>query len=496
VRGRVRVRIRKAVRRPGEAYPTRFIVDVHFRTTTPISQRTVAVADAFGLGIDEEKEFTIYNSLELQIKPTDIVYITGDSGSGKSLLLRELYKQLRPWAAFIGPGWRPDIRLDKPIIETVGETVEEALELLSRVGLGDAWLFLRSYSQLSDGQKYRYAIAKLIESGKQYWLLDEFCSTLDRDTAKVVAYNIQKLARKLGKCLIAATCHTDLFEDLNPSVYVRKGFGAEVKVQYFPNRPAGECSLMREIRIEEGTTEDYRKLAVFHYRSHHPGAVRRVFVARRGCEPAGVIVYGYPSLTHTGRKHAFKERIPVAELNACMSTIRRVVVHPKYRSIGLGTRLVRETLPRVGTPYVELIAVMAKYNPFAEKAGMKLVCIKKPDRRLLKVVRELEALGFDPKLISSTRYNLAVINSLSSEKLEELKQILTKVRNPNIRKTFIQKPYVKNKEWKEKVEQATELELAKIVQDIAISTQEKAYLLYRNPTAIYCSIDDKLKTVP
>ena len=52
---------------------------------------------------------------------------------------------------------------DKPLIETIGATVEEGLELLSRVGLNDAFLFLRTYSQLSDGQKYRYRIAKLIE---------------------------------------------------------------------------------------------------------------------------------------------------------------------------------------------------------------------------------------------------------------------------------------------------------------------------------------------
>ena len=49
----------------------------------------------------------------------------------------------------------------------------------------------------------------------------------------------------------------------------------------------------------------------------------------------------------------------------------RVVVHPEYRTIGLGSKLVRETLAFAGTPYVEMVAVMAKYNPFAEKAGMQ-----------------------------------------------------------------------------------------------------------------------------
>ena len=58
----------------------------------------------------------------------------------------------------------------------------------------------------------------------------------------------------------------------------------------------------------------------------------------------------------------------------------RVVLHSKYRSIGLGVKLIRETLPLVGTPYVEMIAVMAKYNPFAEKAGMRKVAVQEPQQ--------------------------------------------------------------------------------------------------------------------
>jgi ABC-type ATPase with predicted acetyltransferase domain len=98
----------------------------------------------------------------------------------------------------------------KSPIETVGETLEEGLELLSKVGLNDAFLFLRSYEQLSDGQKYRYKIGKMIESQAQFWIMDEFAATLDRDTAKIVAYNLQKLARQQGKAVLATTTHTDL----------------------------------------------------------------------------------------------------------------------------------------------------------------------------------------------------------------------------------------------------------------------------------------------
>jgi ABC-type ATPase with predicted acetyltransferase domain len=66
------------------------------------------------------------------------------------------------------------------------------------------------------------------------------------------------------------------------------------------------------------------------------------------------------------------------ELNEKLSVISRIVVHPKYRSIGPGEKLIRDSLSLVGTPNVELIAVMPKYNPFAEQAGMQRVTTSVP----------------------------------------------------------------------------------------------------------------------
>ena len=51
-----------------------------------------------------------------------------------------------------------------------------------------------------------------------------------------------------------------------------------------------------------------------------------------------------------------------------------MAVHPKHRATGFGAKLIRETLPSVGTPFIEMIAVMAKHNLFAEKAGMEKNC--------------------------------------------------------------------------------------------------------------------------
>lgn len=47
-------------------------------------------------------------------------------------------------------------------------------------GLNDAYLFVRKPSEMSDGQKYRLKIAKLIESGADVWVADEFGAVLDQ----------------------------------------------------------------------------------------------------------------------------------------------------------------------------------------------------------------------------------------------------------------------------------------------------------------------------
>ena len=153
----------------------KFSFKISYETHTKITPRSLVVAEAFGLGIDEAQKFKVLDA-ELKIGPKDITFITGDSGSGKSVLLRAIRSDLGGEAIDLS---EVAVDPDKPLIETVGSTVEEGLELLSKVGLNDAFLFLRTYSQLSDGQKYRYRIAKLIESGKQWWLMDEFAACLD-----------------------------------------------------------------------------------------------------------------------------------------------------------------------------------------------------------------------------------------------------------------------------------------------------------------------------
>ena len=457
----------------------KFIIDIAYKTKTDITDRTVKVAEAFGLGVDGFQEHVIYDNVELKVAPNDIIYITGDSGSGKSVLFRALEKDLRSETINID-----DIRVEqkKPLIDTVGKTFDEGLSLLSRVGLNDAFLFIRRYNQLSDGQRYRYKLAKMIEADKKYWFADEFCSTLDRDTAKIVAFNVQKVAREEGKAVFAATTHIDLFEDLKPSVHVHKRFGREIEVRYFPNEVNRECSLVKEMRVEEGTREDYKKLAGFHYRDSRLFAYQKVFVLKRGEETAGVIVYGSPPIAVSGRRKAFGRNLSIREINRDLTRISRVVVHPKYRTIGLGVKIVAETLPLAGKPYVETIAVMAKYNPFFEKAGMTKIAESIPNPKILKAVEKLRAFGFNPVFLTSERTNLQKLRRMSAEEVNGVKTVFKGISGGIYLKRImgVRQAFLKKEDFEVLVDAAGVEKLAKMLRILGFLTQTKVYLFWKN----------------
>lgn len=206
-----------------------FLIDRRFTSSVERTPRVLEVAEAFGLGLSE-KEFVIYDKLMVEVRDGDIVYITGQSGSGKSLLLRELGKQMALNGRSVVD--LNDIELEeRPVIELLGRNTFEATDLLAKAGISDAWIYIRKPSELSDGQRYRLRLAMMIERDVEVWTADEFGAVLDRVTAKVIAFNLQKLARRLGKTLIVATTHTDLTEELAPDLTVTKRFRERVDIK-------------------------------------------------------------------------------------------------------------------------------------------------------------------------------------------------------------------------------------------------------------------------
>lgn len=208
---------------------TVYTIDKSFTSSVERTARVLEIAEGFGLGLTD-KRFTIYDNLKLEVRQGDIVYINGQSGSGKSLLLRDLVSQMR------GEGKRVAdlnelVLPEKPVIDCLGKTTTDAVNLLAKAGISDAWIYIRKPSELSDGQRYRLKLAMLLDSDADVWAADEFGAVLDRTTAKIIAFSLQKVARDNDKTLIVATTHTDLEEELGPTLSIHKRFREKVDIK-------------------------------------------------------------------------------------------------------------------------------------------------------------------------------------------------------------------------------------------------------------------------
>lgn len=163
-------------------------------------------------------------------------------------------------------------------------------------------------------------------------------------------------------------------------------------------------SIPQELQILPGTLEDYRRLAHYHYRNSRPGPVAAVFALKprptfglRVHAPAvGAIVYSMPvpevelrDIATVGFFAGFDRSTKCALLNRHVRCITRLVVDPRFRGLGLASRLVRETMPRLGVTIIEAMAVMGLVSPFLERAGMIAYRAEVP----LRAVRLIEAFN-------------------------------------------------------------------------------------------------------
>lgn len=193
-------------------------VSLTYQSNVRLTQQTHAIHQAFSISPDDISHKVI-NNLDLTLNPGEVVLITGSSGSGKTTLLNLLTKG--KYTGITGDVQLPSnyrvgnfaaIRSQKALIEVLGNRdIQSALHLMGLVGLSDAFVYLKRFDELSNGQQYRAKLAQLIAGGSNVWIADEFCATLDLVTANVVADRLQKIARQLKALLIVASSQPEVF---------------------------------------------------------------------------------------------------------------------------------------------------------------------------------------------------------------------------------------------------------------------------------------------
>jgi len=176
----------------------------------------------------------LFSDLSFSMRPGDCFELRGPNGSGKTSLLRMLCGLVPPasgailWhgesirarrEAYLSSvtyvGHRPAVKDELTTLENLRMSSalsgwalsrDEAREVLGRMSLVDqADLYAR---HLSEGQRRRLALARLMTSRSELWLLDEILTSLDGAAAHAITASIDEHVSRGGMALVST--HQDM----------------------------------------------------------------------------------------------------------------------------------------------------------------------------------------------------------------------------------------------------------------------------------------------
>jgi len=208
----------------------RFSVSKTFTWQGTFTDKVAAVCRVFGLTEDWVRDRRETHSCTVEIEQGDIVCITGRSGSGKTVLLREL-ESLIPAGDRINLS-QVEIPGDRTVVDCIAGDAYSVLRAVSIAGLNDTMAVLNQPSNLSEGQKWRFRLAVAISTGRKYVFADEFCSNLCRIEAATIAHKVWKYAKRTGTTFVVAASAKDLLCDLVPDVIISKAMYEPAQVTY------------------------------------------------------------------------------------------------------------------------------------------------------------------------------------------------------------------------------------------------------------------------
>lgn len=255
--------------------------------------------------------FSLTADLPVDDNKWSIGLIVGPSGSGKTSMGRQF------WGADALADFE-DWPADKPIVDAIapGGDFNEVTAALAAVGLGTVPTWLRPFPVLSNGEKFRANLAKIICEAPAKVVVDEFTSVVDRQIARFGALAFSKSWKRLAKAgghqCVLLSCHYDIIDWLEPDWVFDTATG----------KYAGR-GLWRRPRFDLEIWEtDWRYWPLFE--PHHYLKVPKMIAATNY-----VGVVDGELVAHLG----VSTRPGLAEARAC-----RLVIMPEWQGAGIGMR--------------------------------------------------------------------------------------------------------------------------------------------------------------
>jgi energy-coupling factor transporter ATP-binding protein EcfA2 len=221
---------------------------------TPISTRGRQVCGMFDAPPEDKQRLECDIALPIEERPWQIGLIYGPSGSGKSTVARSLF------GGETKVDWRPRTGLIDNFPAGMG--VEQIAAICGAVGLNTIPCWLRPHEVLSNGEKFRADMARLLAEAPDgsTVLVDEFTSVVDRQVAQVASHALQKAVRKRpGLRFVAVSCHHDIIDWLQPDWTLDMGSGGKFDWGSLRRRPELQCTIARVDRSA------WSRFARYHY---------------------------------------------------------------------------------------------------------------------------------------------------------------------------------------------------------------------------------------
>ncbi|WP_240420344.1 hypothetical protein [Paenibacillus periandrae] len=352
----------------------------------------------------------VSSGFNFRVGRINVIY--GPSGAGKSSIINQI-KQI------IGGRFIDVVEKQNDyLIEMVGEDAKEAIRILTHSGLGEGNLFLRTYSQLSEGQKFRMQLAlELDKNSEENLFIDEFASKLDPSTAKAVARTFSKQMRKKNQCLFVCCNNPDVAKAFGADVEIAVGYDNQVEIQY-PNKLQANIFNTPEIELLVSTPDKYEQFRKYHY-LHIDGRMdnAKTVLAISEDIPVGIIIMIPPLSSRREILHPYFKLI-----NSKMISMHRIVVHPEFRGTGIAKKLAVEAPDFLGYEIIETRSTLFDIVPVPLSWGYKGVINNYYDYRpaYYQLESYIKSLDIEPNKLLFKDVCLTVLQRADKSKLSIL----------------------------------------------------------------------------